>query len=181
MLNTFTNSLKGSKMDHSIKSVKRNVISFHFISKTMLATKRRKYIHILVLRENHLQIILVPKVTLQQKELKIHKTLKKDLWNGKGNGGIEGCNTKWKSRFPASLGPTNSFTLWRASDTELWRLSIIVTLKPFCRSCSTVCVPMNPAPPVTSIFSSEDAIVKRKHTAWERPLPLLNPKGEKTR
>lgn len=69
-----------------------------------------------------------------------------------------GSHTTWNCIFLESSGPANSLTLSTASTTELSRLSMIETLKPSLRSWSTVWVPMNPAPPVTRIFFSDEPI-----------------------
>lgn len=66
--------------------------------------------------------------------------------------------TRLKWSFRESLAPTKSRTLSIASRTELSRLSIIQTVNPSLSSCTTVWVPMNPAPPVTRIVRSYNAI-----------------------
>jgi hypothetical protein len=60
------------------------------------------------------------------------------------------ARTRMKSRRAEREGPAMRRTRSSASGTELWKLSTAVTPYPCSSSRSTVCVPMNPAPPVTS-------------------------------
>ena len=77
------------------------------------------------------------------------------LRHGAGDGGNgteeKGYARTWrKSRFLALCGPASSRTRWRAISDALSRLPTTRTRKPCWRSCSTVWLPMYPAPPVTT-------------------------------